>query len=155
MKWSYRAETVKNGKRLKPEFDIHLWPIDPKIDRGPSQVKANTSVKYHYCLPKGKWSCVGETVERFKVQNLTFDLLIQNQQRSSVGQGQHICEISSLYVKWKGSYGTWTTFHRRTDRWTDRDSHGETSIPSQLRWRGYINLFSMWRNRWKMTPWRS
>ena len=38
----------------------------------------------------------------------------------------------------------------QTDRWTDRqtDSHGETSIiPPQLRWRGYTNLFSMWKNR--------
>ena len=36
------------------------------------------------------------------------------------------------------------------DRHTD--SYGETSIPPQLRWRGYTNLFWMWRNRWKMTP---
>ena len=35
------------------------------------------------------------------------------------------------------------------------DSHGETSTPSQLRWRGYTNLFSMCRNRWKITPWMS
>ena len=36
-----------------------------------------------------------------------------------------------------------------TDGQTDRqtDSHGETSIPPQLRWRGYTNLFSMWKNR--------
>ena len=43
--------------------------------------------------------------------------------------------------------------HFCTDRQTD--SHGETSIPPQLRWRGYTILFSMWRNRWKMTPWTS
>ena len=43
---------------------------------------------------------------------------------------------------------------RQMDRQTC--SYGETSIPPQLRWRGYTNLFSIWRNRWKMTPppWR-
>ena len=40
-------------------------------------------------------------------------------------------------------------FHRWTERWIDRQtaSHGETSILPQLRWRGYTNLFAMWRNR--------
>ena len=40
--------------------------------------------------------------------------------------------------------------HFFTDGQTD--SYGETSIPPQLRWRRYTSLFSMWRNRWKMTP---
>ena len=57
-----------------------------------------------------------------------------------------------IHVKWKRSYGTETTFFTvgQTDRQTD--IHGETSIPPQLRWQGYTNLFSMWRNRRKMTP---
>ena len=57
-----------------------------------------------------------------------FDLLTQNQQRSSSGQGQHTCEVSSLYVKWKRSNCTETTFSQ-TDRQMDRqtDSYGETS----------------------------
>ena len=48
----------------------------------------------------------------------------------------------------------WYRNHLFTDGQTDgqADSHGETSIPTPLRCRGYTNLFSMWRNRWKMTP---
>ena len=38
----------------------------------------------------------------------------------------------------------------QTDRQTD--SHGESRIHPQLRWRGYTNLFSMWRIRWKIIP---
>ena len=47
--------------------------------------------------------------------------------------------------------------HFFTDGQTDgqTDSHGETSIPPQLHWQGYTNLFSMWRYRWKITPWKS
>ena len=51
-KWSYRSEMVKMVKSLKSEFDLDLWPIDPKINRSPSQVMVNTSVKYHYCMLK-------------------------------------------------------------------------------------------------------
>ena len=48
---------------------------------------------------------------------MTFNLLTQNLQRSSSGQGQHIREVSSLYVKRKRSYWTETTFSQ-TDRQT-------------------------------------
>ena len=63
---------------------------------------------------------------------MTFDLLTQNQQRSSSGQGQHICEVSSLYVKWKRSYCTETTFSQ-TDRQMDR----------QLWWNQYTSTTSL------------
>ena len=63
---------------------------------------------------------------------MTFDLLTQNQQRSSSGQGQHICEVSSLYVKWKRSYCTETTFSQ-TDRQMDR----------QLWWTQYTSTTSL------------
>ena len=47
-------------------------------------------------------------------------------------------------------------YYSQTGRQTDKQTnwHGETSIPPKLRWRGYTNSFSMFRNRWKMTPWR-
>ena len=47
--------------------------------------------------------------------------------------------------------------HFLTDGQTDgqTDSYGKTSIPPKLHCLGYTNLFSMWRNRWKMTPWKS
>ena len=96
------------------------------------------------------WCGNGKKSLKSKFELWPFD---PNQQRSSSGQGQHICEVSSLYVKWKRSCCTETTFSQ-TDRQMNRqtDSYGETSIPLQLRWRRYTNLFSMWRNRWKMTP---
>ena len=60
---------------------------------------------------------------------MTFDLLTQNQQRFSSGQGQHISfdvlTVSSLCVKWKRSYCTETTFsqtHRQMDGQTDRQT---------------------------------
>ena len=54
-----------NGKKLKVR--IWSWPLTywPQIDRGPSHVMVNTSVKYHCCMPKNKWSY---HVERYKVQ---------------------------------------------------------------------------------------
>ena len=50
---------------------------------------------------------------------MSFDLSPQNQKRSSSDQGQHISEVSSLYVKWQRSYCTETTFSQ-TDRQIDR-----------------------------------
>ena len=50
---------------------------------------------------------------------MSFDISPQNQKRSYSGQGQHICEVSSLYVKWQRSYCTETTFSQ-TDRQMDR-----------------------------------
>ena len=60
------------------------------------------------------WCGNGKKKFKIKIWPLTF--WPKNQQRSSSGQGQHICEVSSLYVKWKRSYCT--LFHRRTDKWT-------------------------------------
>ena len=50
MKLSKRNEK-KMVTSLKSEFELDLRTIDPKIDRGPSQVMINTPVKYH-CMPK-------------------------------------------------------------------------------------------------------
>ena len=47
---SYRAETVQS---FKSEFDLDLWPIDPKINRGPPWVMINSCLKYHHCMSKG------------------------------------------------------------------------------------------------------
>ena len=100
-----------------------------------------------------KWSCGAKTVKKFKVKiwHLTFEpksteVLLRS-------RSTYVCEVSSLYVKWKRSNCTETTFSQ-TDRHMERqtDSRGETRIPPQLRCQGYTNLFSMWRNRWKMTP---
>ena len=53
-----------------------------------------------------KWSCGAETVKKSKVQiwPLTF--------WPKINRGQHICEVSSLYVKLKRSYCTETIFSR-------------------------------------------
>ena len=48
-KLSYHVETIQS---LKTKYDLVLWSFDPKINRGPSQVKVYISVKYHYCMPK-------------------------------------------------------------------------------------------------------
>ena len=59
----------------KSKFDLYLWPIDPKINRGTSWVMINSCVKYHYCMSKGNRVIV---LKGYKVQspNLTFGLLI-------------------------------------------------------------------------------
>ena len=105
---------------------------------GPSQIKVNTSVKYHYCMPicQRIWSCGVETVQKFFKSK--FDLLTQNQQRSSSGQGQHMCEVASLCVKWKELLYR-NHFFTDGETYGQTDSHGETRIPPQLRWRGYTN----------------
>ena len=44
-------------------------------------------------------------------------------------------------------------FHRRADRQTETDRQPWwNQFTSNLLWRGHTNSFSMWRNRWKMTP---
>ena len=42
-----------NVKTSKFKHGLELWTIDPKINRSPFRVMANTYVKYHYCVPKG------------------------------------------------------------------------------------------------------
>ena len=78
----------------------------------------------------------------------------QNPQRSSLGQDRHMLYMWMIIIVCRIEAELLYRSHFFTDRQTEwqRD---ETSIPPQLRWRGYTNLFSMWRNRWKMTPWRS
>ena len=98
---------------------------------------------------KRKWSCGAETVKSYvQILPLTF--------WPKVNRGPPQVKVN-IYVKYhhcmsngRGVIVQKTLFHRRTDRW--EDSHGESSIPPQLRWRGYTNLFSIWRYRWKMTP---
>ena len=38
---------------FKSEFDLDLWPVDPKMNRDPPCVMVNSCVKYHYCRSKG------------------------------------------------------------------------------------------------------
>ena len=93
--------------------------------------------------------------KKVKSPNLTFDLLTQNQQRSSSGQGQHICEVSSLYVKRKRSYFTETTFSQ-TDRQMDR----QTAIVKPVYLHNFVgggiqNFFQCGEIVEKWPPWKS
>ena len=136
---SYYATTMIDSNS---KFDLGLWPIDPKITRGPSLVMATTCVKHQVCVKKVKeLLCRNNTRFKFQIQMILdpkinggpfqvmantyvkhhlvgqkliqllcrndakFQLLIwpwpftpKNQFGSSSGIGQHICEVTSLYV---------------------------------------------------------
>ena len=147
----YHVETIQS---LKTKFDLVLWSCDPKTNRGPSQVEVNTFVKYHYCMPKVNGAVVRKRLKKFKVQISPLTV------EPKINRGPPRVKVN-IYVKYhhcmsngRGVFVQKPLFHGLTDGQTDRqtDSYGETSIPPQLSWRGYTNLFSMWRNRWKMTP---
>ena len=144
------------GKDTK--FKDQIWPC-PLILWPQNQERSFSGRGLYICevsllFAKTKWSCGAETVKKFKVQlwSLTF--------WPKINRGPSQVKVN-IYVKYhhymsngRGVIVQKPLFQRRTDRWTDRqtDSYYETSIPPQLRWRGYINLFSMLRNRWKITP---
>ena len=146
-KWIYHVETIKS---VKTKYDLVLWSFDAKNPYRSFSDRHEYICEVSILYAKSKWSCDAETVKKFKVQiwPLTF--------WPKINRGPPQVKVN-IYVKYhhcmsngRGVIVQKPLFHRRTDRWTD--SYGEPSIPPQLRWRGYPNLFSMWRNRWKMTP---
>ena len=62
----------RNGKTNGQKLKVRIWPWPltflPQIDRGPSHVIVNTYVKYHYCMPKNKWSYHVETKQSLKTK---------------------------------------------------------------------------------------
>ena len=53
---SLRLRWAKNGKTNCKKIQVQIWPwfltYWPQFEKGPSDVMVNTSVKYHYCMPK-------------------------------------------------------------------------------------------------------
>ena len=128
-----------------------------KINRGHSQVEVNTFVKYHYCMPKDKWSCDAETVKKFKVQiwPLTF--------WPKINRGPHRVKVN-IYVKYHHCMSNGrgvivqTTSFSQTDRQMDRqsDRYGETSIPPSTSLAGvYKLIFNVEKSLKNDPPWKS
>ena len=138
-------ETIQS---LKTTYDLVLWSFDPKTIE--VLVRSRLIHLWNIIIVCGrKWSFGAETVKKFKVQiwPLTFWPKIKRgppQVKVNIYVKYHHCLSNRIGVMVQNYF-----FHRRTDRWTCRQTDAMLK-PVYLN-----NLFSMWRNRWKMTPWRS
>ena len=123
------------------------------------KLKVFTGQGQHICevllmYVKRKWSCGAETAKSLKSK---FYLWPFGPKSIEVFRRSRSTYMWSIIITCQMKEELLYRKHFFTDRQMGRQtgSHGETSIPPQLSWRGYTNLFSIWRNRWKMTPWKS
>ena len=149
-------------------WSIHLWSIisicqkielswgnDAKLKDQiwSNRVMVNTPVKYDYCIPKMELFCWKDA--KLKDQIWPCPLIFH----PKINRGHPQVKVN-IYVKYhhcmsncRGFIVQKTFFHRQTDRQMDR----QTAMVKPVYLHnfvggGYTNLFSIWRNRWKMTP---
>ena len=114
-------ETINS---LKTTYVLVLWSFDPKIDRGPSHVKVNTSVKYHhYCMPKGTGAVLGK---RCKSLMSKFDLWPFDPKSAAVLRRSKSTYMWSTIIVYQIEEELWYWNHFFTDGQTDGQT--ETAI---------------------------
>ena len=115
----------------KSKYDLDLWPLDSKINRGPPVVIINSCVKYHYCMSKGNgtskfrelWSPARQQIWPWSRSKVMVKVTTWHHRKGLVTKNTHakyqssICNSAKVVAEVKVFV---------TDRRTDRQRDGRT-----------------------------